>query len=298
VAFQKETLVGDLPPQAKAAGYKNRIFFDDFLSTDTIDMNHSMTGDFKWYRAQWFFHGNDPLPLADFSVNNSVLTIGSTKNLVTAFDTDPQMPDNFHGTVFGGGGYFEARFKYDPALGGGPNFYGMSIEHIADGSQWNNNDSVSLGHWPGQPPHYGHWIEMDIFETLGNNPTAYHVHLHDWSGYAGSPVDIWNFDNYWCNADLSDPNQFHTYGALWVPQVGTTPGKVEFYFDNVKKQVLYYRGPPGVVPLPGQDTGKWSPDTVAKADRTYSILDSHRLALCLNGPANCPIHVDWVKVWK
>jgi hypothetical protein len=288
------------PKQAGIAGFKNRVFFDDFTDGSTIDLTNTQTGNFNWYRSQWFNHGNTAIDAADLSVSNSVLTIASTngRELVSAFDTDPQVPDQFHGNVFGGGGYFEARLKYDPAQVGaiGPYFYLMSIEHIADAAEWNDTDNTSLGHWPGQQPRYGHWIEVDIFETLGNNATAYQAHVHDWSGLKASKIDIRNDDSYWVAADLT--NDFHVYGALWVPQNGETPGRVEFYFDNVKKQTVYFKGPVGDPPLPGQPNGNWSPSLPGQAAQTYAVIDQHRLAMNLHGSATCPLHVDWVKVWK
>jgi hypothetical protein len=61
---------------------------------------------------------------------------------------------------------------------------------------------------------------------------------------------------------------------------------------------LYYKGPPGAPPLPGQCDGNWTSDAPAKADRTYSILDQHRLALRLQASQFTPLHVDWVRVWQ
>jgi hypothetical protein len=288
------------PQQAKAAGYKKLVFADDFDDPETIDLANTQTGDFNWYLAQWFHHGQTTLDPADLIIENSVLTIAADSwNLVSAFDTHPQVPDQFHGNVFGDGGYFEVRLRYDHAAAGVTSFYAMSIEHIADASVHNNNANVGLGHWPGQPDHFGHWIEIDIFETLYDWNHGYQAHVHDWSGILYDQiVDIRNNDNYYTPVDLSDPEAFHTYGALWVPQKNNTPGRIEFYCDEILKSTLYYSGPVGEPPLPGQTDGNWTPDTSDKADRTYSILDSHRLALCLQPSANTPLHVDWIRVWK
>lgn len=288
------------PKQAGQAGFRNRVFYDDFESPSTIDMGNSQTGDFNWYLSQWFHHGKTALDPADLSIANSVLTIAADSwNLVSAFDTDPQVPGQFHGNVFGGGGYFEARLRYDHAAAGVTSFLAMSIEHIADASVWNNTANVGPGHWPGQPDHYGHWIEVDIFETLFDWDHGYQAHVHDWSGILyDQTIDIRNNDNYYITCDLSDPNQFHTYGCLWVPQNGTVPGRIEFYCDNVLRSSLYFSGPPGAPPLPGQSNGNWTSATPDQTGRTYSIIDSHRLALALQPSANTPLLVDWVKVWK
>lgn len=293
------------PLQASLAGYKDLVFYDDFVDTSGIDMANSQTGNFNWYLSQWFNHGNVALSTQEFSVANSILTIGSANCLVSAFDTNPQVPDQFQGNVFGGGAYIEASLNFNPAQGGGCAFYGMSIEHIADGATWNQTDAVGLGHWPGQPAHYSHFVEVDIFETLANNTTAYQAHVHDWQGNAETGlINITNNDSYWINADLSNPAAYHTYGCLWVPRTSLAPGRIQFYFDNVLKSTLYYYGPVDgnwlsvFPPLPGQSNGNWSPSNSGNAAQTYAIIDNHRLALSLNGPKTCPLNVDWVKVWK
>lgn len=285
------------PPQALAVGYGNRAFYDDFDSTGTIDMANSQAGNFNWYLSQWFNHGTVALAAGDLSVSNSVLTIASTtgRALVTAFDTNPATPDQFHGNVFGGGGYIEARMKFNPAQGGGVNFFAMAIEHIAD------NGSVSLGHWPGQAATYAHFIEVDFFETLGTSTTQYQSTTHDWGGiFNGTtyPQNIVDAASNVISIGAADFTQFHTYGCLWVSQSGSTPGRLQRYFDNVLVQTIYYLGPPGSPPLPTDGTNTYSPSLIGQADRTYSILDTQRLAFSLFGSSTAPLQVDWVKVWK
>ncbi len=191
--------------------------------------------------------------------------------------------------------------KFNPALsvnaksGGAPNFYGMSIEHISD------NTSVGAGRWPGQPPGYAHFIEVDFFETLAGATTSYNSSTHDWGGvYSGSnyPQDIVNGRSNIIAIGRADFTKFHVYGCLWVPQSGSTPGRLQRYFDEVLVQTIYYLGPPGLPPLPTDRTNEYSPSLIRQADRTYSVIDNHRLALLLGGGAAWPIQVDWVKVWK
>ncbi len=291
------------PPGARAAGYDKLVFYDDFDSYSTIDMTNSQSGNFNWYLAEWFSHGGIALSPSDFSISGSVLTL-SEQNLTTAFDTNPQIPDNFHGTVFGGGAYIEARFKFDRSLGIGPVFFAMAMEHIADGNV--TNDAVGLSHWRGQADHFTHFIEVDIFEVLSTDQ-SYQAHVHDWYGiWTGSryPHVISNILNYEIIADLSDPTQFHNYGVLWVPQTAFHLGRVHFYFDDVLKSTNYYSGPPDAPPLPGAVNGNtiftenWTASTPEDASTTYSVIDSQRLALAIGGRPGDPINVDWVKVWQ
>jgi len=273
------------------------VFFDDFNSTATIDMANSQTGNFNWYLAQWFFHGDTALSPSEFSISGSVLTLASTTghSLVSAFDTSPATPDQFHGNVFGGGAYIEASFKFNPAQGGGVNFFSMAIEHIAD------NATQSLSRWPGQAAGFAHFIEVDFFETLGTSTTQYQATNHDWGGiFNGTtfPQNIANDGNNVISIGAADFTQFHTYGTLWVPQNGSTPGRIQRYFDNVLVQSIFYFGPPGLPPLPTDGTNTFTPSSVGQAAATYSVLDGQRLALTLFGSSTAPLQVDWVKVWK
>jgi hypothetical protein len=285
-----------------AAGFNSVIFFDDFDTTATIDLANSQANGFKWYLANWFTAGSQATNANNVSVANSVLTIGGGSGvgptIVSAFDTG--VTDAFKGTVFGTGGYFEIRMKFDPSLNGGsaggaPNFYSMAIEHIAD------NSTVSAGHWPGQAAGYAHFIEVDLFEPLAGSTTTYNASVHDWGGIFVStqyPQNIVNLDTNVVHVGGVDFTKFHTYGCLWVPQSGATPGRLQRYFDDLLVQTIYFLGPTGSPPLPGDTGQNYSPSTSAQADRTYSVLDGQRLALLLGGGATWPILVDWVKVWK
>ena len=298
------TTAADPVHPAIAAGYDTIIFEDDFDNTSNIDMADTRTAGFMWYRKMWF-----GLPIINpdqISISDSVLKIGNgTGNwpaIVTAIDTG--VTDAYVGTVFEDGCYFEMRMKFDPAdwtagfgTTGIPNFYSMSIEHIAD------PDSVSLGKWPGQASGYSHFIEFDFMETNSNATTSYLSVTHDWGGTApepGSgayPINIVNGGNNIINVGEIDFTKFHDYGFLWVPQVDSTPGRLQRYFDGVLVSSLYFLGPPGSPPLPNTDNS-FTPVTAGAADRTYSIIDQHRLAVLIGAGKDWPIYVDWIKVWQ
>jgi hypothetical protein len=169
----------------------------------------------------------------------------------------------------------------------------MSVEHLYD------NTAVGDCKWPGQENGYSHFIEVEFFEALGGSTTSYLSVTHDWGGTFNGIVwsqNITNRNNYKIAIGAADFTKFHVYGCLWVPQSGSTPGRLQRYFDDQLVQSLYYLGPPGSPPLPVYSGTTFTPDTIGKADRTYSIIDNHRLSLLLGYGLTWPIYVDWVKV--
>ena len=291
---------------AAAVGYNTLVLFDDFNNTSTIDMANTNAPGFNWYLTRWFTGGATTISSSNISVSGSVLTIGGGggdvwPHIATAFDTGL---DTFTGTVYEDGGYFEMRMKFNPALydvnfsaNGIPNFYGMSIEHVAD------LHSTSGGKWPGQVSGYSHFIEVDFFETNSAATTNYFSVTHDWGGTAPEPGSG-NYPqnivttNYVIDIGEMDFTKFHIYGCLWVPQVGATPGRLQRYFDGALVQSIYFLGPPGSPPLPVDSPNSFTPDISAEGTRTYSVIDTQRLVLLLGGGKNWPMQVDWVKVWK
>lgn len=211
---------------------------------------------------------------------------------------------HYRGSTFGGGGYFEARIRFDPTLGTGatqwPAFWGEAIE-----SPYLNLDRAA-SQWPGQVNGYTHYSELDFFEAYWpaktgpfGNPTSYLGTINNWYGPYPENV-IRNYDNNLIALGSVDWNLFHVYGTLWVPQSGNTPGHATWYFDDNEMITIYWRGPPGSPPLPffSAEYPSYTPSSIGQADRTYSILDSQNLALILSGDPNWPIYVDWVKVWQ
>lgn len=278
------------PPSSVAQqGYTKLSFMDDFNSPATIDLGNTQAPGFNWYLANWFTQGRQATPAGNIKVAGSVLSI-SGNQIVTAFDTNAV---DFTGTVFGGGGYFEAALAFDHTNTLNPFFYGMSIEHIYD------TTGAGDAHWPGQPPNYCHFIEVDIFEPL-SDPTTYQNTVHDWSGIETNnqvPTNIVNGATLYHSVGNVDWTQFHRYGCLWVPQNGATPGSLSFYFDGVKGSSVYYAGPPGSPPLPQQPAGNYDAPTAALAEATYSIIDQHRLALTVGLNSGVPLRCDYVAVW-
>ena len=244
---------------ASQSPYRRLVFFDDFTSTDTIDVLGVKTTGPHWYREQWW--GNGVTSLDSISQSGTVLTLGAGTGrgrLQSAIAADT--PQKYLGNVWSGGAYFEVRMRFDPRLVGHMkgNFgiYLFSIEHIYD-------DAASGdARWPGQINGYGHFCELDMFEFAGssadrtyNGKASFQGTIHDWSGTHdityGWQHNISN-SNSLQKVDEVNWDEFHTYGVLWIPQRGSKPGSVQWFFDDTPLGKVYWLGPPGSPPLRGR----------------------------------------------
>lgn len=290
------------PPPAAAAGYNSLTFSDDFDSLSTIELTTNNRPGYNWYTDSWF--SGQPTNPAIINISNSVLTLG-TGNLKSAVPL-PTAP-YYMGSVFSGGAYYEARIAWDPAVPatGGRGFWSMSIEHVYDMYHRQPNRTEDE-QWPGQPTGYAHFAELDIVEPV-YQATAYQGTIHDWSGmYRSGTSSGWDYNI--ANGNNITPfrldwNQFHTFGCLWIPQNGSTPGYVRWFLDNTSWATAYWKGPIGAPPLPGQgEPGggmtRFTADTPSEATKTWAIMDQHRFPIALLGNTASPMRVDWVRVWQ
>lgn len=290
------------PPPAAAVGYNSLTFSDDFDSLSTIELTTNNRPGYNWYTDSWF--SGQPTNPAIINISNSVLTLG-TGNLKSAVPL-PTAP-YYMGSVFSGGAYYEARIAWDPAVPatGGRGFWSMSIEHVYDMYHRQPNRTEDE-QWPGQPTGYSHFAELDIVEPV-YQATAYQGTIHDWSGmYRSGTSSGWDYNI--ANGNNITPfrldwNQFHTFGCLWIPQNGSTPGYVRWFLDNTRWATAYWKGPIGAPPLPGQgEPGggmtRFTADTPSEATKTWAIMDQHRFPIALLGNTASPMRVDWVRVWQ
>jgi hypothetical protein len=293
------------------------VFDDEFNDSTTIDTNATGNPGYNWYPQVWY-GGGSSTPAANIVVSGGTLTLaGSLYSVVTHSGTGSGPLPYFYGQAFadnGGTGtagpvYYEASIKFDPALGAGstywPSWWLEALEHVIDVKNAEASDQ-----WPGQVAGYLHFMEIDIFEAYnsGEDYTSfpdYFATVTDWSGaYAGE------FPNHIANDGPGGNNQcypngpsgsppnwdtFHTYGALVVPQNGSTPGYLQYYFDNVPCQtIIFWIGPPGNPPLPGQSVNQWVSNNPYLAAATYSLIDQQHFVLTLSTSDTWPIVVDWV----
>jgi hypothetical protein len=164
-----------------------------------------------------------------------------------------------------------------------------------------------LEQWSGQASGYAHFNELDVFEACCGGSyvgqSGYYGSVHDWSGIYnnGWPVNISNNATHYFTPVMPSSvnwNQYHTYGALWVPQKGATPGYIQFFFDGYPGPIEYYLGPPVSPPVPQNGLGSYDPTSPSLATTTYSIIDSQHPALNLSTDGGWPMLVDWVRVWQ
>ena len=259
------------PAPAVDAGYNKLVFYDDFDSLSTIDVNGTEKPGFKWYvdRPVWGTGITEP---SAYSISNSVLTVSSTGNsagwAISSFSPKGNVGHSFNH------GYFEARIHFNPTLGSTskdwPAWWSLSTHH----SKLNNMD---------------HWAELDFFEAYTGGHAdyagAFVGSIHDWAD--GSKAHYQNSNNWKPLSKTTDFNQWHTYGCLWQS------GEITWYFDEVPLMTQTYSAMAAPVP-PANGTTTPTPAGV------FSILDkeSEGMLLILGSGPEWPIYVDWVRVWQ
>ncbi len=282
----------DAPPQAAAVRYTVRTFLSTF-DENQVDIAGTSKSGFKWYPYQ-FFGSRTKLSGLSLNPDGSITLLGDTTGpngaLATAAPTGT--PGGFVGVAFGGGGYFEATFKFDPQdvikhdFDGWPSWWSMAIEHMVnlDGRQW-----------PGQQAGYEHFIEADFFEydakdyvkdgKLNNFGGA----LHDWFGLPTAQYNDASLPFRLIVREVpanTDFTQYHRYGFLWVPATAARDGYAEHYFDGrrVGRRIAWRpynnQAPPPRPP--------WM----------FSVIDRNHLVLILGTGVNQPMTVQSVEVWQ
>jgi hypothetical protein len=121
-----------------------------------------------------------------------------------------------------GGGYFEARIRFDGAKPSGagsgwPSFWTMANEHL-----------------------YGpatHYLETDFMEyfggRFGGTTTHYGATAHDWTGTTSTFATK--------NIEGASDGNWHVFGALWTPTtLGNGTGSWKFYLDGVPEYTVTY----------------------------------------------------------
>ena len=275
------------PSNPSTSGYQI-VFDEEFNSVSTIDVKDTRKPGHKWYTSHFF--GAPTTPSSAYSATVEFLTLTQHNSYNGSLGTagPAKNKQGFVGQAWGGGAYFEASFKFDPAqvntAKGWPAFWSMAIEHLAQ---------KGLDQWPGQPKGYVHFIEDDFFEydtASSLSPYTYGAALHDWYGIYKKtcPEGFCGITN--PNFKVSPPKgtdftQIHSYSQLWVPSVNGQKGFINNYFDGqLLNQVTWVTSGDGTPPPSGTFT--------------YSILDKQHLAIMLGTGDQQAMRINRVRVWQ
>jgi hypothetical protein len=260
-----------------AAGFSTNTFNTQAFTTTNVDMKQSGAKGFQWYNFNGF--GYSPTPFlqtinADGTITNAGQSAGGG-GLSTAWETYGVAP-GAHGMAFGGGGYFEATFSFDPSqmtadasgnpIGGWPSFWALDVNHLLDHA---NNIST-----PRQGP------EIDGFEywakgQWGWDGTKFAATLHGWQWPANTEL----FPQVQQGIPLPTGEawtDFHRYGWLHIPATATTKGSITRFLDGVQvgTVVTWNQGDP------------------------LAVMDASPYFLIIEGGQTSPIKIKSVQVWQ
>ncbi|WP_124600621.1 hypothetical protein [Burkholderia sp. Bp8963] len=201
----------NLPPGAMELGY-TKLVIDENVSTK--DISPDGNGRYKFYNGKWYAK---TLPSMDlYSDQDGMLAITQGGDLVSvardfSLGRIPLLPgrDGFYVE-------FEARMTRDDR-DNWPALWLMPIEH----------DKKKTDHYPGDPPGFERWMELDVHEG-GNGPGITGT-VHNWQGEWPNYDGRQNHNN--VSRRRVDPTKFHTYGVSYDP----IARHVTWWVDGVKE---------------------------------------------------------------
>lgn len=274
-----------IPAPFSAKGFNSVVFFDDFLSTSTIDL--ADTGDPS---KLWFIHNAWPncttpsgtlwsplptmgaTPTNTISVANSAVTISTD---ITPGITGFQLcsartfanAQGYVGRGFSGGAGYAFRAQFDPSL---------TVNNYRPLALW----AAALEFLTGLVAQH---TEVDFFELDnlgGNKPQANPV---EWDMTAKTSALIGGVAN--LSGIIPLDALFHTYWFLWVPasKNGGT-GLMQLYVDGVLAITINYSA--STAPLVNGSS-------VGLPVGTYSDLDSQTMTLNFGAGQSVPLSVDY-----
>jgi hypothetical protein len=290
-------VAGTMPVQPAAAatwGFNTPIFWDDFNSLSTIDVNNTLTPGYKWYMRYvqgTNVNGGNPIvsPPSSVSVANSILTYTppssggwlTTMGCAGSLGSISLVGDNMAPQ----GAYFECSMQYNVSQAQNPWWPAFLLfDNNLTLAQPNNLTFPSNG--------YG---EIDFMEAnWSSGAPQLGMRNYTWySSYANGDHQFRN-NNITPNVGTNYGNDgnFHRYGALWVPQSknGGT-GLIQRYVDGVHQtdcDVTY-----------SSTTAPSSCTPSSCATGWMSCLDTNTAGFGLQiGSGNAwPIQVEYVMVW-
>lgn len=282
-----------LPEAARQAGYVTKTFScDGDFSEDTVDQKSSYAPGFKWYNSNIVERHRQPTENNIFNSDGSITTFSPAYSLGLVTAANTSTAPGYVGRAFGGGGYFEAEIKFDPAAvrldeKQWPAFWAVSIESSAKlpGQQWR-----------GQEPGFNHTVEFDILEFLypfSKKANVYGAAAHDFFGVYGktcSPArcKVDSRNNERVVPPGTDWRQYHRFAMLWVPATNTSQGLLQYYFDDkpIGTAIRWTK-------FSDQD-----PPVTASSSWAFGEVDLQHLILIIGAGKSAPITVRTVGVWQ
>lgn len=284
------------PPAARAAGFVTRTFATTRFSPANVDTGKRLDSGRQWYL--WHLFGCDTKPDQVVLPGDGTAQVfgpcGPNGALMSAM-AKPGAPGGWVGTMFGGGGYFEAEIAYDAGAvdlaRGWLSWWAMSGEHL-----FQLRPQML---WAGHPdPFYEHFIEVDTFEALRPRalyPDSYAAAVHDWYGHYKQtcPMRFCAVDTPFRGNTATGPpgtdwSAWHRVAVRWIPATAARQGELSFYLDDARvgPVVRYDRYTDQPPPVPRQ--GGWA----------FSIVDRQHLVLIFGAGPATPIRVRSVRVWQ
>jgi hypothetical protein len=279
-----------IPPQAYDAGFRNLVFFDDFNTIKTIDVNGTGAPGYNWYTRQvtgpQYTQAITPTPASWISVQNSILTLKTNNPAIGGFELQSigyagggNYVKGFTLTP-GNGAYLEVSAAFDPGLS-----YGAGDARPWPTPLWIQDLTGTLALLNGTSA--AHYIEYDVYEAspTGVGTIANNMNSHDWTAVGAvntqnSVVGVPTF---------SVGTGFNTYGMVWKTIAGGG-GLVQRYFNGVHWAIVDMSYSAGAGSSPAASPS--NPNGV------FSSGDSENFVLFMLTGVNWPMRVDYVAVWQ
>ncbi|SPE61424.1 Beta-glucanase (modular protein) [Verrucomicrobia bacterium] len=187
----------NVPPGAAVLNYTLRVINDRPTSAEIAPGSN---GHYNWFSGQWW---ETPPPLTDYSTVSNVLVLSLGGDLVST-------PRDFSAgalPVLSGSNGFYVEFEVqlsDTNQDHWPAVWLMPVEHNAQAQD----------RYPGDPPGFERWMELDVDEG-GWGPGLLGT-VHSWSGIWPNYTNVSNPNN--LSPVALDRSQKHTLGGSYDPR--------------------------------------------------------------------------------
>jgi len=278
------------PSPAMTAGYTVLTFSSAMLSSE-VDTAQTCPSGKNWYFTN--FYGEPPADPSTLTfLSPSGATVGGNNSPSAISTACSGGGSAWHGTAFGGGGYFEVTASWDHSQvvtaagsGGWPSAWSQTIEHGA---------GLSGQQWTGQAAGYIHAVEPDIMEddTWPSHPTTLGMTIHDFWGIANttcSPDAYCQTGNTNNLVPLPVTTTAHKYAMLWIPATSTSTGSVSFFIDGIAQ--------PSNVSWTQYVAASDSPPPTGQP-WVFGVLDGLHIFLELSTGNTQPLTILQVNVWQ